>query len=634
MMIWQPMQQDPKKRFDDATEADEITLRLAESVAHENVLVLKYGPMLMDELEGLSKSKRTFDVIIIDATQPGFLFPTEELITAATAGRVLLEVQGSMVFVKQDKAAAFIKESPAGFLSFHLFESFSSVYDYSTTIAKHIQQAMGATIEIRPDSSDLSEQILFTVIPVLTQFGIKLKAGVEGSKRRNLVLSAIDNYTPLNSVAQRLAQTLSFNELLEELRGLEKIGAIYPIFPKIPFLVEQFRNGRPFKLKDYFIESRLLTREQLDELIFAMTNSKGSQSLSLGAMCVAKGLVSARQLELALQDQAFFGQQRGSEKKRTKVLNAAGESHVQTIIGNLVSSDPAGVLQNLSSNRANGVLTVDYRDLSFRAIYEQGKLTHAKQGKLKGNSAVTEFVSVWKEGVFVFLERSAPPDLATEECKVTRPIDKLLLDSALASDNIEAVWKKLEKGPKTILEKLQDQRNLLGTGQMTDPQEGYQLSPEEVNDMRNVWKLADGLCTINDIIKKIGDVKTVQVAMAIGRLMHYRLTQIPKSDIAGPLEKFRNIISMVTEKIGVDHSEALLRISLRESQGYSAVARTLNIGKGCEVGVDMAAAKAASLSLSSIIKALEDWQVKYIEHVSQELDKNALREIIRKVYQG
>ena len=625
--------QDSKKPFNESSDADEITLRLAESVAHENVLVLKYGPMLIDELEGLTKSKRAFDVIIIDATQSGFLFATEELIAAATLGRKLLEVQGSMVFVKQDKAAAFIKESPAGALSFHLFESFSSVFDYSTTIAKHIQQAMGQSIEIRPDSGDLSEQILFTVIPVLTQFGIKLKAGVEGSKRRNLTLSAIDNYTPLNSVAQRLAQSIPFNDLLDELRGLEKIGAIYPIFPKIPFLVEQFRNGRPFKLKDYFIESRTLTREQLDEVLFAMTHAKGVQSLSLGAMCVAKGLLSARQLEISLQDQAFFGQQRGKDK-RTKGLDAASETNVQTIIGNLVSSDPAGVLQNLSGNRANGVLTVDYRHLSFRAIYEQGKLTHAKQGKLRGNAAVTEFVSVWKDGVFVFLERSAPPDLANEECKVNRPLDKLLLDSALASDNIEAIWKKLAKGPKTILEKLPDQRNLLGTGQMTDPQEGYQLSNEEVVDMQKVWKFADGMCTITDIIKKIGDMKTVQVAMAIGRLMHYRLTQIPKSDVAGPLDKFRNIIAMVTERIGVDHSEALLRISLRESQGYSAVARVLNIGTGCEVGLDMGAAKAASLSLSSIIKAIEDWQIKYIEHVSQELDKNALREIVRKVYQG
>lgn len=620
---------DPSQRAD-ANEADEITLRLTETVAHESVLVLKYGPNFLDELEGLTRSKRVFDVIIIDSTQAGFLFSAEEMIAASGFGRNLLEVQGAIVFVKHDKAAAFVKESPAGYLSFHLFETFSAVYDYSTTIAKHIQQAMGQSIEIKRDSSDLSEQILFTVIPVLTQFGIKLKSGVEGSRRRNLILAAIDNYTPLSSVSQRLSQLLPFGDLLDELRGLEHIGAIYPIFPKIPFLVEQFRNGRTFKLRDYFLEAKLLTPEQIDEVIFAMQNSKGAQRLSLGAMCVAKGMLSARQLEISLQDQAFFGQQRSAEKAQRRIETEA--DHVQSLIGNLVSSDPAAVLQNLASSRATGVLTVDHRDLTFRAIYDKGTLTHAKQGKLKANAAVTEFVSVWKDGVFVFLERSAPPDLVQEECKVTRPLDKLLLDSALASDNIEATWNKLEKGPKTILEKAGDAEHVVATTQLQDPQEGYDLSAEEMEDLLRVWRCADGISTINEITRKLGDLKTLQTAMAVGRLLHYRLVQIPRTDLATPLAKFRNIISLVTERIGLEHSEALLRISLRESNGYSAVARTLNIGSGCEIGVDMAAAKSATISISSIVKALEDWQVKYIEHVSQELDKNTLREIVFRVY--
>ena len=113
--------------------------------------------------------------------------------------------------------------------------------------------------------------------------------------------------------------------------------------------------------------------------------------------------------------------------------------------------------------------------------------------------------------------------------------------------------------------------------------------------MEGVWKAADGLSTIEDITKRLGDVKTLQTAMAVNRLLHYALVQLPKSDLATPLAKFRNIISLVSEKIGVDHSDALLRISLRESQGYSAVARSLIIGVACEIGVDMAAAKAASL---------------------------------------
>lgn len=613
-------------------EGEEVTLRLADSVVHESVLVLKYGPNFIAELSGLNNSKRKFDVIIVDSTESGFLFCAEHLIEASQYARSLLEVQGALVFVKHDKAAALVKESPVGYLAFHVFESFSGVYDYSSTMAKHIQQAMGQGIEINKESADLSEQILMTIIPVLTMFGIKLKGGSEGTKRRNKVLAAIDNYTPLSSIAQRLAQQLSFDEMLEELRGMEKIGAIYPIFPKIPFLVHHFRNTRPFKLKDYLVEARMITREQLDEIIFAMQNNKGVQRLSMGSLCVAKGLISARQLEIALQDQAFFGQLRDVEKNKFR-LSSAPESKVQSLIGHLGTTEPAGVLQNLSSNRCQGVLSVEHRDRSFRALFEQGRLVCAKQGRLRGNAAVTEFVSVWQEGVYVFIEREPPPDLADESNKVTRPLDKLLLDSALCADNIEANWKRFAKGPKSALEKIADPSNKL-TSALVDPQENVPLSPEEMEMMRRIWKLCDGLSTIEDLIKKLGDVTTVQAAMAIGRLLHYGLVKAPETDLDGPLSKFRAIISAVAQRIGVDRSEALLRIALRESMGYSAVARVFSIGSNCEIGAEVSAAKMAGLSLTMMVKALEDWQVKYIEHVSQELDKNTLRDIVYKVYQG
>jgi hypothetical protein len=612
-------------------EAEEITLRLADMATQENVLVLKYGPNLLAELEGLTHGKQAFDVVIVDATQTGFLFSSEEMIAAADISRTMLEVQGALVFVKHDKAAAFIKESPVGYLSFHIFETFSAVYDYSTTIAKYIQQAMGQTIEIRPESSDLSEQILLTIIPVLTNFGIKLKASVEGNKRRNLVLCSIDNYTPLNTITQRLSQQMNFNELLDELRQLEKSGAIYPIFPKIPFLVQQFRSGKQFKLKDYLLEAKLLSREQLDEVIFAMRNSKGVQRLSLGSMCVSKGLISARQLEIAMQDQAFFGQTRESEKTKVRI-EADADSHVQSLVGNLKTTDPAGMLQNLANNRCNGVVVVEYRDLTFRAVFELGRLTYAKQNKLKGNCAVTEFVSVWKEGVYVFLERSTPPDLSTEECRVTRPIDKMILDSALASDNIEAIWKQLSRGPRSVLEKITDHAGLLSGESLTDPQEGCELSLAEIEHMQRIWNLSDGISTIEDTIKRTSDLTTLQAATAISRLLYYELLRAPEIDLGTPLAKFRSIIRLISEKIGIDQSAALLRIALRESQGYSAIARVFSLGQGCEVGVDLSAAKTASLSLSNVVRALEDWQVKYIEHVSQELDKSVLRGIVLSIY--
>lgn len=611
-------------------EAYDATIRLSDSGLMENVIALKWTPDLLDELEGLSRANRPLDVCVIDCTQNGFLFPSEVLIKAADLSPGLLQVQGALVFVTRQKATAIIKETASGHLSIHNFNDFSQVYDFSTVIAKHIQSALGHGIEIKKDSTNLSEQILLTSVPVLTQFGIKLKAGAEGSRRRNLVLSAIDNYTPLSVIAQRLATQLSFDQLLDELKGLEHSGIIYPIFPRIPFLVQCYRSGRPFKLKDYLLEAKLLSPEQLDETVFTLQNSRGNQKLSLGALCVAKGFISSRQLEIALQDQAFFGSKEDSEKLGYR---PEADSKVQSLVGNLGSTDPSNLLQNLVTNRSTGVLSVEHKDLQFRAFFNSGKLSHVRQGKLKGNEAVIEFVSVWKQGIFVFIERQPPADLVNEDCSVTKPIEKLLLDSALASDNMEAIWKKLPKGIETSLEALQDVQGILKQQDLIDPLENTLLSSQDLSNMQIIWRLCDGLAPIFSIIRKLETITTLQAAMTVNRLLHYRLVRIADVDIAKPLAIFQEIIAAVTQHIGLEKSIAILRISLRDSLGYSARARIFTLGQSGEIGIDIAAAKSSNVSLSLAIKSLEEWQIKYLDSVSLEIDRNILKEIHRQAYQ-
>lgn len=610
----------------DSCDVDDITLRLR-TVAEENTAVMQYGPRTLEELEALTQSRRLFDIVIVKTIESGLLFPAELMVNASVFARKFLAVQGALVFVTKDRAAAFIKEKQTGFLTFQVFDSFSAVYDYSSSIAKSIQQAMGQTIEVRRESTDLAEQILLTAIPVLTTYGIKLKTGSEKRNHNKALLLAIDNYTPMHSIAQRFASECDFDSLKKELKKLEKIRAIYPIFAKIPFLVQNFQNGRQFKLKDFLLESHLLTREQIDDILSAMQQTKRNR-LSIGSMAVAKGFISARQLELAMQDQSFFGQIRDTETEKTRIEQ--DEGHVQSLIGNLGTTDAAGVLQNLASNRASGVVVVDYKDQSFKAVFEQGRLTYASMNKLRGNSAVTEFVSVWKEGVFVYMERPAPPDIATEDCKITRPLDKLLLDSALASDNIETVWKKMAHRNKSVLEKLPDRQGLLAQVLM-DPQEAYELSPDEMEVMRSVWRAADGLSTVSDIIRYLGTVTSCQVAFAISRLIHYELMRVVMHDLGQPLANFRRIISILSGRIGSEHSEALLRISLRESQGYSAISRTFTLNRN-EIGVNLAAAKASALSLSNLGKALDGWQSKYVEHVAQEVELGELKQLIGKLF--
>jgi hypothetical protein len=611
---------------------DERTIRLSDNIVQENVVALVIGTELLDELAGLAQSNRQFDVVIIDCTNSGFFFTADVMIQASEIARTLLEVQGAMVFVKADKAVAVIKESMVGLLTFQIFETLSQLYDYSPSLAHQVQLTLGTKTDIVEESSDLSEQILMSSVPVLTAFGIKLKAGMESTRRRNMVLSAVDNYTPISSIIQKLTGRVAFEELLDELRALEECGGIFPLFAKIPFLVHCFRSKTPFKLKDYLTESRLLTQEQLDSMLTTLQNTQASERLNLGALCVSKGLLTSRQLEIALQDQAFYGQSGDTEKVKI-LVDGDQASKVQSLVGHLGTTDPAGVLQSLASNRETGVLSVEHKDLQFRALFEMGKINFAKQGKLRGNDAITEFVSVWKEGIFVFIERQPPQDLVEESCKVSRPLDKLLLDSALGCDNIEVVWKKLPRGPETALEKVEDEQGLLsGSVQVLDPQEGYEIPQEELHIMQRLHKEFDGLVSVAQTIKKIGWLTTAKAALAISRLLHYGLVKIPASDLAAPLEKFQLISMSIAHRIGAERSNALLRLSLQASQGYSAKARMFSIGSAGEVGVDLSLARSAGLGLTHVVKQLEEWQVKYIEYVSQELDKSVLREIVMRAH--
>ncbi|MBI4534485.1 MAG: DUF4388 domain-containing protein [Candidatus Melainabacteria bacterium] len=447
------------------------------------------------------------------------------------------------------------------------------------------------------------------------------------------MLAAIDNYTPLSAVAQKLLGQgkMTFEELKEELKSLEHGRVIFPIFAKIPFLVHCFRNKVPFKLKDYLVASRLLTQDQIDEVAMEQKNIKGKDRLNLGPAAVAKGYLTSRQLEVALQDQAFYGQ----AGDKVKMVSATAEQPlVQSLVGHLGTTDPSGLLQSLSNNRETGVLSVELRDLQFRALFEQGKLTHAKLGKVKGNLAVTEFASVWREGIFVFIHRQPPPDLSDQACQVDRPLDKLLLDAALATDHISVVCKKLPKGLKTSLERLEDVANLWHSTKLVDPKDKTVLKAEDLAVMHRLWSALDGLTPLSGIIKNLGDVSTLDMVTSVDRLLHYKLVSVPAVDVSGPLHKFQQIAKGVGERLGFERNVALLRLTLQATQGYSIRSRMFTIGSAGEVGIDFAAAKSAGATFSMIAKDLEDWQVKYVEYVSQELERNVLRDIVYKAHQG
>ena len=116
--------------------------------------------------------------------------------------------------------------------------------------------------------------------------------------------------------------------------------------------------------------------------------------------------------------------------------------------------------------------------------------------------------------------------------------------------------------------------------------------------------------------------------------MHYGFTSVPKVALSAPIDKFQQLIRGVNNNVGNQLSVALLRLSLRDSIGYSGRARIFAMTNNGEIGVDMAAARSANTSLTTVIQDLENWQVKYIEYVSQELDRDILLGLIREIHQA
>lgn len=596
----------------------------------DNIVILKYGPDLMDELYGLSQGNHLFEAVVIDATLTGFLFPAELLIEGSRLVDALVEIRGSLIFLRTDSAAALIKESVTSPPSFRVFNSYNQLFDFSPSLTKYIRSTLGKSAGFQEESTDLTEQILNSAIPVLTDQGMEEKVNITVPSRENHVIALIDNYSPIASIALRSNGRLSEDEVLEVLKELERRGTIFPLFPKIPFLANCFKNQRSFSIEDYLTGCKILPQAVIDELTLELTGTNMKERMSLGALAVKRGILNFRQLEVALQDQAFYGQQKGG---RSKVGAAATDEHrVQSLVGHLGSTDPMSLLQNMATNRETGVLSVENRDMQFKCHFEQGKPIHARIGKLHGNEAVVEFASAWTQGIFVFIKRKPSEDLTKDTCKVTKALEKCLLDAALAQDNTDVVWKKLPKGPESVLEKNEDKKALLDGEPLKDPKEKTPLSPKYMKVVKAVYNSLDGLTPIVRVIRNIGDVTTADVAYALDVLLENHMATVPEGDLTGPMEKFQRLVLGIHQHIGGERNSAFLRLSLRDTLGYSGRARVFILSPKGEVGINMAAARQAGTSLSMVVSDLENWQVKYIEYVSQDLDRAALLSIIREVH--
>lgn len=128
-----------------------------------------------------------------------------------------------------------------------------------------------------------------------------------------------------------------------------------------------------------------------------------------------------------------------------------------SLYGNLCNIGAANLLQSINIGRLSGKLRVNFAEIEFSAYYNAGRITHAKLGKLNGNDAVLEFVSTWKTGTFAFTsDHQISSNLTSDGCKLTMPLDRLLIDAAVAQDWLFRLPAMIPGGTQAKIERVAD----------------------------------------------------------------------------------------------------------------------------------------------------------------------------------
>ena len=173
-------------------------------------------------------------------------------------------------------------------------------------------------------------------VPVLKDAGIKAKGSRQENSKTTIILSVIDSFTPISAICLRLNEHYNFtnDQILQEIKALELQDFIYPIFPKIPFLVNCFRSRSPFTLREYLLAAQIVNQSQFEELMVGGVFNPGKEAPYVGGQLLKMQFINARQLEVVMQDLAFYGQKAGLDSH--KVIKASGdESQLQTLVGYL-----------------------------------------------------------------------------------------------------------------------------------------------------------------------------------------------------------------------------------------------------------------------------------------------------------
>jgi len=604
-------------------------------------LTYSYRETLFAELERLVEAGKQFDGLIIDLMQTGFSLPIEALVKFSLYAKRLLKPQGVLLFVKADGAITLTKDDPGGGLTFNAYDSPFGIFARHPMLADYVCATVAGLDRrrLRGGGSTLANHILFTSTPVLSDEGKRAKDTFALPAPQSWVIQVIDDYSSVESMTRLLESRhqLPPDETLRILQELEAAGLIFPVFSRIQFLANCYHNRKAFRLGRYMVAAAILTESQLQELLERQAEQglgRGQKNY-LGLLAVRAGYLNTRELEVLLDDQYLYGgyHKKGDDDPNARNVNI--ETMRDSMIGSLGAIDTAGLLQSFSTAKKTGLLSVENRDKALIVSFVAGRATHSRMNKLRGPDAMVEFLVSWTEGIFVFRDKGTTQEL-DDNCVLSHPLDKILLDSALYQDQVNQILSTLPGGRNTILERVWNFETLWFK---IEPRQLKYLDESSVTDadkkcIVELVNLIDGLSTLDEVIKSYDKWPTHMIVKSIHLLLEHRLVSVQQASLFRPLSIFQRIVGELQKTIGRDDNKALLQASLHYVHGDSAAASRFHIDNEGRVSVNLSQVKSSGAPVSAVILELRRWMEAYLAYCRRQIEPHVVDNVVAKVVNG
>jgi hypothetical protein len=602
-------------------------------------LTFSYRENLFAELDRLVDTNKEFDGLIIDLMQTEFSLPMETFVKFSQYAKRLLRPQGVLLFVKAQGAVTLSKDDTGNNLFFHSYDSPFGIFARHPMLADYVCATVAGLDRrrLRGGGSTLANHILFTSIPVLTEKGLNLRNSYGYTTPPSWLLQAIDDYSSVESISRALdtKHQLPADETLRLLQELEAANLIYPIFSRVQFLAGCYRNRKSFRLGRYLVAAGICNETQLQELL-EIQSEQGlgrSQRMFLGVLAVKRGYLNTRQLQVLLDDQYLYG---GYHKKTDDTGNGVRAINMETMrdsmIGSLGAIDGAGLLQSFATAKKTGLLSVENRDKALTILFELGKPIHARLNHLRGYQAIVEFLVFWTEGIFVFRDKGTSQEL-DDTCALTQSLERILLDAAMAQDQVNQILNALPSNRNTIMERAWNFDQLWHEAQIHPLKylDQTEVSLEDKAHIVRLVSLVDGLSTLDEVVRAYEVWPGYMVVRAIKLLLDNRFISVQQASLFRPISVFQRISSELQKHIGREDNRAILHASLHYVHGESAAAHRFHIDNEGRVSVNISQVKSSGAPVSAVILELRRWMEAYLAYCRRQVDASIVESIVSRI---